>query len=801
MRQTKTAYGKNGVNVVVFKIDGKKIIMLDGAMGTMIQKIGLHSDTIPEMLNLTAPDKLTALHELYLKAGSDVVSSNTFSLNRFKLGNCGESVETLVKAGVANAKRAAEKYGNRCAALDIGPCGRVLKPAGDLDFEEAVDVFAEIVCAGRDADLIILETFTDLYELKAAVLAAKENSNLPVIASMSFEENGRTFFGATVETMATTLEGLGVQAIGLNCSLGPRQLAPLVDRFLACSTLPVIVQPNAGLPVIRDGKTVFDVTKEEFADYAAGFAKKGAALVGGCCGTTPEYLKLLKTKLQGIKPSANKVRRSTSVCSASKIVTADGELKIIGERLNPTGKKRLRRALSENDFAYLLGEAVKQQEQGADLLDINVGLPEIDEREMLADVVKEVQAVTDLPLQLDSSNAAALEKAARIYNGKPLINSVNGKKESLETILPIVKKYGCAVLGLTLDENGIPQTAEERADIAGRIIEAAEKLGIPRENVLIDCLVMTVSAQQKQAVETLKAVKLVKERYGVKTVLGVSNISFGLPARKFVNETMLSLAVKNGLDFAIYNPAEVKLEENEKAKAALLGEDKDCEAYIAEYSDWKTEETTAAATSGGLQYSVLHGLREEAKADADRLLAELAPLEVVEQHIIPALDKVGKLYETGKLFLPQLIKSAEAAKYACDSVKKKLPSENNETNKKIVLATVQGDIHDIGKNIAKVILENYGYKVIDLGRDVPAEKIREAAEKHRARLVGLSALMTTTVENMAHSIELLKRDYPEVKIMTGGAVLTEKLACEIGADYYVADAMADVRIAEKIFSE
>ncbi len=794
-------FGRNEANAVEFNITKDKIILFDGAMGTMIQKLGLKNDTMPEMLNLTAPNELCSLHELYLEAGSDVVSANTFSINRFKTQNCGESVETLVKAGVANAKRAAAKYEKRYAALDIGPCGRILKPAGDLDFEEAVDVFAEVVRAGKEADLIILETFTDLYELKAAVIAAKENSDLPVIASMSFEENGHSFFGATVETMIKTLEDMGIQAIGLNCSLGPVQLAPLVDRFLACSTLPVIVQPNAGLPVIRGGKTVFDVTKEDFAETVAEFARKGAAIVGGCCGTTPEYIKLLKNNLKGIKPSENKVHRFTAVCSASRLTAADGTLKIIGERLNPTGKKRLRQALSENDFPYLLKEAVRQQEQGAALLDVNVGLPEINEREMLANVVKEVQAVTDLPLQLDSSNAEVLERAARIYNGKPLINSVNGKKESLETILPIVKKYGCAVLGLTLDENGIPNSAEERADIAGRIIEAAERCGIPRENVLIDCLVMTVSAQQKQAAETLKAIKLVKERYGVKTVLGISNISFGLPARKFVNETMLSLAVKNGLDFAIYNPAEVRLEENEKAKAALLGEDKDCEAYIAEYSDWKAEETKAEATAGGLQYSVLHGLKEEAKADADKLLSEIPPLDVVEKHIVPALDKVGKMYETGRLFLPQLIKAAEAAKYACDSVKDKLPTGNGETDKKIVLATVKGDIHDIGKNIAKVILENYGYKAIDLGKDVAPEQVCEAAKKYCVQLIGLSALMTTTVENMKRTIDLLRRDCPNTKIMVGGAVLTEKLAGEIGADFYASDAMADVRIAEKIFAE
>ena len=786
---------------MVFNFNTDKIILFDGAMGTMLQKLGLKAGELPEMLNLTAGEKITSIHRTYLEAGADVVYTNTFGINRFKAQTAGVSVETIVKAAVQNARNACKDFQDKAVALDIGPCGKILKPAGDLEFEDAVKVFAEVVRAGRDADFIILETFTDLYELKAAVLAAKENSELPIAATMSFEADGTSFFGATIETMTATLEGLGVSALGLNCSLGPKQLEPLADRFLACSPLPVIIKPNAGLPVIKDEQTCYDVTKEEFAKTVAGFAKKGAAIVGGCCGTTPEYIALLKKELDSVTRKSRKAEEKTVLCSASKLAEVGGRLNIIGERINPTGKKRLQQALREKDYSYLLREAVKQQEQGADVLDINVGLPELDETEMLVKAVKEIQSVTDLPLQLDSSNSEALERAARIYNGKPLINSVNGKRESLESILPIVKKYGCAVLGLTLDEKGIPQTAEERAEIAGRIIEAAEKYGIPRRNVLIDCLVMTVSAQQKQALETLKAVKLVKEKYGVKTVLGISNISFGLPARSLVNETMLSLAVKNGLDMAIYNPSEVRLEENEKAVRVLLGEDKDCEQFISEYTGWTNEKTEIKTQCGGMEYSVLHGLKEEAKADADLLLEKFSPLDVIEKHIVPALDKVGTLYEEGKLFLPQLIKAAEAAKSACDTVKNRLAAGDCETSdKKIVLATVHGDIHDIGKNIAKVILENYNYKITDLGRDVPAEEICTAVKEQGAKLAGLSALMTTTVGSMKQSIELLRRECPDTKIMVGGAVLSEALAKQLGADFYVADALADVRAAEQVFS-
>jgi len=790
---------------MAFNFNSDKIIVLDGAMGSFLQKLGLKAGELPEMLNLTQPDKISAIHRKYLEAGSDVVYTNTFGINRFKTEGKDFTVKEVVAAAVQNAKNACHGFENKAVALDIGPCGRVLKPAGDLEFEAAVEVFAEIVKAGAAADFIIFETFTDLYELKAAIIAAKENSDLPIAATMSFEASGRSFFGATVETMAATLEALGVSALGVNCSLGPRQIVPLAQRLLAATSLPLIIKPNAGLPVLRDGQTVYDVTEEEFASTLSDLAKQGVALIGGCCGTTPQYIKLLKDAVSGIKHQKRKTLLSTAVCSASKLVTVGGKLKIIGERINPTGKKRLKQALRERDYPFILREAVNQQEQGAAMLDVNAGLPDIDEAQTLETLVREIQSVTDLPLQLDSSDARALERAARIYNGKPLINSVNGKQESLDAILPIAKKYGCAVLGLTLDEQGIPKTAEQRVEIAGKIIAAAKKYGIPCEDVLIDCLTMTVSAQQEQAVETLKAVKAVKEKYCVHTVLGISNISFGLPARKIVNETMLSLAAKNGLDLAIYNPAEIDpaaLRENEKARMALLGEDKDCEEYIKAFADFSEVKQAAEIKTEGLEYSVLHGLKEEAKEAARQLLADNLPLDIIEQQIVPALDKTGKLYESGKLFLPQLIKAAEAAKAACDIVREKISQTQNASSRaggKIVLATVQGDIHDIGKNIAKVILENYGYSVTDLGKDVAPRAVLDAVKEQNAKLVGLSALMTTTVESMRRTVELLKKEVPDVKIMSGGAVLTKELAQQLGADFYVADALSDVRVAQQLF--
>lgn len=791
---------------MAFKIPRDRIVIFDGAMGTMLQNRGLRSGAIPELLNLTDIETVEAIHREYLEAGADVVSANTFGANRYKAEKAGRTLEELVVPAVRAAKRAAAACGDKYAALDIGPCGRLLRPTGDLPFEEAVEVFAEVVRAGSaaGADLILLETFTDLYELKAAVLAAKENSDLPLLATMSFEETGRTFFGASIESMVLTLEGLGVDALGVNCSLGPKQLAPVVEKIISLAEIPVIVQANAGLPVMEEGKSRYDITSGQFAEYALNFALAGVRLLGGCCGTSPEYIARTKKLTEGVSPAALRPRRKiTAVCSPSRAVRFGGDTVIIGERLNPTGKKALQAALRSGDMDYLLREAVTQQEQGADVLDVNAGLPDIDEPTALARAVLEIQGIADLPLQLDSSNAAALEAAARVYNGKPLINSVNGKKQSLETVLPIAKKYGAAVLGLTLDDDGVPETAEERLEIARKIVRAAEDLGIPREDVLIDCLVMTAAVQQKQAPETLKAVRMVKEELGLKTVLGVSNVSFGLPGRTAINRAMLAMALAQGLDAPIMNPGDEGMAETVAACRVLSAHDAGAADYIEKFSGKDSAPQKGAVkpdTKPLLARAIAGGLKTEAAAAARELLSLRAPMEIIEGEIIPALDAVGRDYEAQKIFLPQLIKSAEAAKSAFAPLREALSGarQASERGKKVVIATVYGDIHDIGKNIVKVILENYNFDVIDLGRDVPTERVAEAVTESGAGIVGLSALMTTTVASMKETIELLRERCPQVKIIVGGAVLNGRLAEHIGADYYARDAMETVRIASGI---
>jgi 5-methyltetrahydrofolate--homocysteine methyltransferase len=791
-------------------LNSRKIILFDGATGTMLQSRGLKAGELPELLNITAPADIEAIHREYFAAGADIVLTNTFGANRWKAEKSGHTLKEIVTAAAANAKRAAAQFTDKYVALDIGPCGRVMKPTGDLPFEEAVDVFADIVRAaeGTGVDLIVLETFTDLYELKAAVLAAKENSDLPIIATMSFEENGRTFFGTTVESMVMMLEGLGVDALGVNCSLGPKQIGPIVERLLAASSIPVLVKPNAGLPAIRDGKACYDVTPQEFAEKVCEFAKAGASLVGGCCGTSPEYIRFIRELIDKTERKEIKTARRTGICSPSRTQFFGDDVTVIGERLNPTGKKALQAALRSGDMDFVMREAIREQEQGAQVLDVNMGLPDIDEPAMLERAVAYVQSVTDLPLQLDSSNYQALERAARIYNGKPLINSVSGKAESLEHVLPIAKRYGAAVLGLTLDDSGIPATAEQRVAIAEKIITAAEKAGIPREDILIDCLTMTVSAQQDQAAETLKAVRMVKEKFGVKTVLGVSNVSFGLPARPVINRTMLAMALEAGLDAPIMNPGDAGMAETVAAFRVLSGRDKNSEKFIEKFADYaKPQDSSPAAKTAvsgktaTLEYAIAKGLKKEAAEATKTLLEKIKPLEIIEKNIVPALNKVGSAYENGKLFLPQLIKSAEAAKssFQClrDTLAKSGCGEDTK-GRTVILATVHGDIHDIGKNIVKVIMENYNFRVIDLGRDVPQEKIAAAAKEHNADIVGLSALMTTTVANMQKTIALLRRECPDVKIIVGGAVLTKELAEKIGSDYYAKDAMEGVRTAQKI---
>jgi 5-methyltetrahydrofolate--homocysteine methyltransferase len=702
------------------------------------------------------------------------------------------------------AKSAASARRGKFTALDIGPCGRVLRPVGDLPFEEAVGVFAEIVRAGTaaGADLILLETFTDLYELKAAMIAAKENSDLPVLATMSFEENGTSFFGATVESMVMTLQSLGADALGVNCSLGPGQLVPIVERILRSSSIPVMVQPNAGLPVFSGGEAGYDVTDEEFADCIKGFVEKGVSIVGGCCGTDPGYIRLVKERLRDVVPSGIRPGLKTGICSASKTVFFGDDTVIIGERLNPTGKKALKAALRAKDMDYVLREAIRQQEQGAHILDVNMGLPDIDEPEMLERAVIEIQSVTSLPLQLDSSDPEALERAARVYNGKPLINSVNGKKDSLKKILPIARKYGTAVLGLTLDDDGIPSSAEGRLKIARTIVDEAQKIGIPREDVLIDCLVMTASAQQDQVRETLRAVRMVKEELGLNTVLGVSNVSFGLPARPVINRTMLAMALMQGLDAPIMDPGDEGMRDTVDAFSVLMGIDRQAERFIAGRSvqEEKKQESgslTETDAQADLAQAIIKGLSGDAEKATEILLSRMKPMEIIEKEIVPSLDFVGKEYESCTIFLPQLIRSAEAAQSSFELIRRQLAKEGSEGSEgrgRVVIATVQGDIHDIGKNIVKVIMENYNYRMIDLGKDVPPEKIVEAVRENGADFVGLSALMTTSVSSMKATIAILREACPGVRVIVGGAVMTPSLAEYVGADHYAKDAMEAVRI-------
>ena len=817
----------------MFTFDDGRIYFFDGAMGSMLQARGLKLREIPEILNLTRPELIRSIHREYLNAGADFITANTFGANRFKLKGTSHTVTEIIQAGLTLA-REITAVTPALVALDIGSTGRVMYPSGDASFSEIYDAVAEMVNAGKNlCDVILLETFTDLHELKAAVIAARENSDLPIFATMSFESSGRTFFGASPETMTAALEGLGVSALGVNCSLGPGQLVPIVERFCACSHVPVMVQPNAGLPVMTGGKSHYDVEPGEFAEISTRFAEMGAVILGGCCGTTPEHIAVMKravTERIGHAVKRN-VPDDTVVCSPSKIVTFGRKFVVIGERLNPTGKKKLQAALRGGDTGYLLSEAVKQQEQGADILDINAGLPDIDEPAVLTHALTEIQGAVNLPIQIDSSNPIALESAARVCNGKPILNSVNGKPSSLESVLPVAKKYGACVLGLTLDDSGIPESAEDRLRIARIIVDMAESIGIPRRNILIDCLTLTASAQQKLVPETLRAVRLVHDELGVKTVLGLSNVSFGLPRRPLVNRTMMMAAIMSGLDGAIINPGDNDMKETLCAWNLLSGGEQEMQDYIA-YCESHPEEAPLSASrvppeSGGIQFTeggnaskggikggndsegkpqdalqsaIIRGLKDESANMTREMLKSATPLEIIENNIVPALDSVGKSYESGKLFLPQLIKSAEAAKSAFEVLSLNMDKAESAGKAKgpVILATVYGDIHDIGKNIVRTIFENYNFDVVDLGKDVPPEKIVDAVISRGANVVGLSALMTTTVASMKETITKLKESCPAVKVIAGGAVLTPELANYAGADYYAKDAMEGVRIVSSL---
>ncbi len=789
-------YTEKEVTIVDFKelLKNNNVVLLDGAMGTMLQKSGLEAGASPELLNLENPGLIESVHRKYIEAGSQIVYANTFGANRYKLKN--KSVEEVVSAGIAIAKKACD--GKALAALDIGPVGQLLEPSGTLTFEEAYDIFKEQVIAGRDADVIVFETMTDLYELKAAVLAAKENSDKPIMCTMTFEENYRTFTGCCISSMALVLNGLGVDAVGINCSLGPKQLAPLCEELLKWTDIPVILKPNAGLPDPVTG--AYDVTPEQFAKEMKVAAEKGVKLFGGCCGTTPEYIAALKSELCDVVPQKTKAEKCAAVCTPSKTIVIN-QPRIIGERINPTGKKLFKEALRENNMGYILNQAVEQIHAGADILDVNVGLPEIDEKEMMIRAVKQIQSITDTPLQIDSTIPEVLEAALRVYNGKAIVNSVNGEEKSLETVLPLVKKYGAAVVGLTLDKDGIPPKAEQRFAIAEKILKRALEYGIPKEDVYIDCLTLTASAEQEAVMETLKALGRVKSELGLKTVLGVSNISFGLPNRPMINQNFLTMALTYGLDLPIINPNVDAMTGAVRAYKLLSNIDKNSAEFIAAYNDAAPAAASVAKTEGvTLAYAVENGLKEESAKATALELEKREPMEIINEILIPALDKAGTQFESGKIFLPQLILTAGAAQAAFSVIKEKMANENSNpvSRGKIVLATVKGDIHDIGKNIVKVLLENYGYTVIDLGKDVPCEDVVAAAVEHDVKLVGLSALMTTTLGAMEETIKLIRESGHECKIVVGGAVLTPEYAEKIGADFYAKDAKESCDIAKKV---
>ncbi|MBO5937065.1 MAG: homocysteine S-methyltransferase family protein, partial [Clostridia bacterium] len=781
----------------------------DGGMGTLLQVKGLKAGELPELWNITHPEIIKDIHLSYLNAGSNIITSNTFGANCLKFDN----LEEIISSAMVNAKNAIAEFDgdkNRCfVALDMGPLGKMLEPLGDMKFEDAVDVFRQTAVLGEKygADLVIVETMNDSYETKAAVLACKENTNLPIIVSNVFDENKKLMTGADPMAMIAMLEGLGVDAVGMNCSLGPKQMLEVAKDYVKYASIPVVVSPNAGMPRTENGKTVFDVSADEFSDIMREIALMGVSILGGCCGTTPEYIKMTVEKTRNIPYESPADKNITMVSSYTHAVEIGRVPTLIGERINPTGKPKFKQALRDKNIGYILNEGISQQEKGVQILDVNVGLPEIDEDEMLTTAVKELQSVLDLPLQLDSVKASSLERAMRIYNGKPLVNSVNGKQESMDAILPLVKKYGGCVIALTIDENGIPDTAEGRYAIAEKIVKECEKYGIGKKEIIVDPLAMTVSSDDNSGKITLESVSLIKEKLGVKTSLGVSNISFGLPRRDEVNSIFMSLAFNMGLDCAIMNPYSVSMMQSYYTYMALLGMDKGCMNYINFASNVKTESVIAdSAVKASAEYgstfqrAIIKGVKNEAYTFAKELLKDKAPLDVINQEIVPALDEVGKCFEKKTMYLPQLLMAAEAASKAFDAVKESMGSAAGESKGRIIVATVKGDIHDIGKNIVKVLLENYGYDVIDLGKDVEPEKVVASAKENGVKLVGLSALMTTTTEAMAETVALLKKDCPEVKTMVGGAVLTKEYADMIGADYYAKDAMEGVRIAESIFA-
>ena len=793
-------------------------ILLDGGMGTMLQAAGLKLGARPEELNITDPALIEGIHGQYAAAGSRIVNANTFGASAHKLAGSAYTLEQIITAGIANCKRACAPYG-ALTALDVGPLGELLEPSGTLAFEDAVAEYARIVKAGEaaGADLIFFETYTDLYELKAALLAAKENTHLPILASMSFEAGGRTFTGCTVESFAATARGLGADAVGINCSLGPKEIFPMAKRLAEAvpGNFPVFVKPNAGLP--RADGSGYDITPQLFALQMKPYRELHLFAAGGCCGTTPEFIKLLNGTFAGCTPGRPAHRMPSVLCTPVDAVTVDG-ITVVGERINPTGKKRFQQALREGDMNYVLEQAVSQAEAGAQILDVNVGAPGVDEPVLMEQVVKALQSVTSLPLQLDSSNVEALARGLRVYNGKPIVNSTNGEPEKLAAILPLCKKYGAAIVGLAIDEKGIQPKAADRVAIARRITEAALAAGIPREDIYIDCLTLTASAQQEDVLATVQALEACKKELGVRTVLGVSNISFGLPCRTYLNTTFLTMAMYAGLDLAIMNPSSEEMMAAVYAYNVLTNRDKQSTKYIERFADRVPASTALAQAAkaapaasaaeaehtgpyAALMKAVEKGLKGDAAAHTRALLAEKQPLEVVDEALIPALDVVGAKYEKGTLFLPQLLQAASAAQSAFEEIKTAIAQkgEGSASKGRIVLATVKGDVHDIGKNIVRVILENYGFEVLDLGRDVPVETVVDTVREKDVHLVGLSALMTTTLKSMEETIAALHAAKLDCKIMVGGAVLTPEYAEKIGADWYAKDAKRSADIAKEFF--
>ena len=786
---------------------GKELLFFDGGMGTLLQQEGLQPGELPEVWNIEHCEAVQKIHKAYFDAGSDIVLTNTFGANAIKFHNDKYTLKEIVEKAIENVRRAA-KTANKdeyYVALDMGPTGKLLKPMGDLCFEDAYNAYKEVMVYGEaaGADLIHIETMSDTYEVKAAVLAAKENTSLPVFVTLIFDEKGKLLTGGDIPSVVAMLEGLRVNAIGMNCGLGPEQMIPILTELSKYSSLPIVIKPNAGLPKQRDGQTYYDVLPDMFAEAMEKIVEKGACVIGGCCGTTPGHIAAMVDKCRGMKIVKPTYKEATLVSSYGKSVVIGDKPIVIGERINPTGKKRFKQALKEHDLDYILKEGVTQEEKGAHILDVNVGLPDIDEVVLMQEVVKELQSVTNLPLQIDTVDTKAMESAMRIYNGKAMINSVNGKQESMDNVFPLIAKYGGVVVGLTLDENGIPETADGRVAIAQKIIDEASKYGIQKKDIVIDVLTLTISSEPDGAKVTLEALKRVREDLGVNTVLGVSNISFGLPNRAIINSNFYTMAMQNGLSAAIINPSSEDMMRSYDSFCALMGYDLNCAEYIDKYK--KVEDTKVLPSEKlhlNLKMMIQKGLKEDAVSATRALLTEKEPLDIINQFLIPALDEVGKGFENGTVFLPQLLMSAEAAKKAFSVLKENMTqsAEMVSEKKKIILATVKGDIHDIGKNIVKVLLENYGFEVIDLGKDVPPELIVEKVLEEDVRLVGLSALMTTTVVSMEETIKLLNEKVPDCKVMVGGAVLNQEYADMIHADFYGKDAMQSVYYAQRILN-